>query len=175
MNPTTFQSVLQHTQVIHDQHPLDNQLHTLVRQPHVPHPEPSYHLLSHQDTRQPSSYRHESDIPPVGPPQEVTSQGNLYNTLFFFFVGLFLCGAWLSHCSHRVSALSSTTAISIENARILYNSGVGPQAGKQDQILHPSFQGEVNYIYAVIAAKKLTWKHASLITVTIIDLATYFA
>ena len=106
--------------------------------------------------------------------QEVTSQGNLYNALFF--VGLFLCGARLSHCSHRVSALLSTTAISIENAHILYNcisSGVGPQSGKQDQILHPSSQGEVNYIYAVIAAKKLTWKRASLLTVTIIDLATY--
>jgi len=54
--------------------------------------------------------------------------------------------------------LSSTTAISIENAHILYNcvsSGVRPQAGKQDQILHPSSQGEVNYIYAVIAAKKI--------------------
>ena len=110
MNPTTFQSLLQHTQVIHDQHPLDNQLHTPARQP-----EPSDHLLSSQHTRQPCSYRHESDIPPVGPPQEVTSQGNLYNALFFF-VGLFLCVARLSHCSHRVSALSSTTAISIENA-----------------------------------------------------------
>ena len=142
MNSTTFQSLLQHTQVIHYQHPLDNQLHTLARQP-----EPSHHLLSSQHTRQPCSYRHESDIPPVGPPQKVTSHGNLYNVFLFLFVGLFLCGARLSHCSHRVSALSSTTAISIENAHILYNcvsSGVGPQAGKQDQILHPSSQGEVN-------------------------------
>ena len=53
---------------------------------------------------------------------------------------------------------------------------VGPQPGKQDQILHLPSQGEVNYIYAVIISllqKKITWKHASLLTVTIIDLATY--
>ena len=92
MNPTTFQSLLQHTQVFYDQHPLPKQLHTPARQP-----EPSYHLLSHQYTQQPSSYRHESDIPPVGPRQEeVTSQSNLWGSWQSF--------AFLSACFSAVLA-----------------------------------------------------------------------
>ena len=113
MNPTTFQSLLQHTQVIHDQHPLPKQLHTPVRQP-----EPSYHLLSHQHTRQPCSYRHESDIPPVGPPQEVTSQGYLYNTFFFVCFSAVLGSATVLIVFLLCHQLLH--AISTENAHTLY-------------------------------------------------------
>ena len=96
MSPTTFQSLLQHTQVFHDQCPLPKQLHTPVMQP-----EPSYHLLSHQDSRQPSSHRHESDIPPVGPRQEeVTSQGDLWGSWQSF--------AFLSACFSAVLACPDT-------------------------------------------------------------------
>lgn len=82
-----------------------------------------------------------------------------------FFVSLFLCSAWLSHCSHCVSALSSTSAISIENTHILYNcilrcwlsgwktrSNPAPSISRWSKLHLCS-----DYI---IAAKKLTWKHA---------------
>ena len=156
MNPTTFQSVLQHTQVFHDQCPLLKQLHTPVMQP-----EPSYRLLSHQDSRQPSSYRHESDIPPVGSRQEeVTSQGSLWgswqsfaflsacfsvvlvsDTLFWFLLVINYCYLHRTY-SHSVQLCAS--------------SGVGAQSGQQDQILHPPSQGKVNHIFAVITTEKWT-------------------
>ena len=154
INPTTFQSVLQHTQVFHDQHPLPKQLHTPPRQP-----EPSYHLLSRQHTQQPSSYRHESDISPVGPLQEVTSQGNLWGSWQSF--------AFLSACSSVVLVsdtlfwfllvinycyLHRTYSHSVQLCAF---SGVGAQSG-QDQILHPPSQGKVNHIFAVITTEKWT-------------------
>ena len=76
---TGVQSVLQYTQVPHDQQPLPQQLHATAEQPHVPPPVTPYHLPTQQHT-QVSGYGHEFGSQPVYPlcsqQQEVTPQGN---------------------------------------------------------------------------------------------------